>query len=70
MVKSTGLAKYTYDINLPKQLIAAAWAVPMPTAECKSIDTTAAEKVSRSRVVHLINCAKLAGARSNSHGGS
>ncbi|MEQ8787627.1 MAG: xanthine dehydrogenase family protein molybdopterin-binding subunit [Pirellulaceae bacterium] len=49
--KTTGAAKYTYDINLKKQLVA--HALGCPHAHCKivSIDTSAAEKTPG--VVHV-----------------
>jgi xanthine dehydrogenase YagR molybdenum-binding subunit len=43
--KSTGMAKYTYDINLKNQLIAKALGCPHAHCKIKSIDTTAASKV-------------------------
>jgi len=54
-VKSNGSAKYTYDVNLPKQLIV--HALDCPHAHCKvvSIDTRAAEKVPGVVMVHLLN---------------
>ena len=42
MVKSTGAAKYTYDVNLKNQLIAVALGCPHGHCRIKSIDTTAA----------------------------
>lgn len=45
MAKATGTAKYTYDINLDKQLIARALSCPHAHCRVKSIDTSAAEKV-------------------------
>ena len=41
--KSTGRAKYTYDINLKNQLIARALGCPHAHCTIKSIDTSAAE---------------------------
>src|SRR6185436_15938126 len=43
--KSTGMAKYTYDINLKNQLIAKALVCPHSHCKIKSIDTTAASKL-------------------------
>ena len=43
--KSTGMAKYTYDINLKNQLIAKALGCPHSHCKIKSIDTTAASKL-------------------------
>src|SRR5436190_8932329 len=45
MPKSTGMAKYTYDINLKNQLIAKALGCPHSHCKIKSIDTTAASKL-------------------------
>jgi xanthine dehydrogenase YagR molybdenum-binding subunit len=45
MEKSTGKAKYTYDVNLKNQLIAKALGCPHASCTIKSIDTSAAEKV-------------------------
>lgn len=49
--KSTGAAKYTYDINLKNQLIARALGCPHAHCTIKSIDTTAAKGVKG--VVHI-----------------
>jgi xanthine dehydrogenase YagR molybdenum-binding subunit len=45
MAKATGAAKYTYDVNLPNQLIVAALGCPLAHCRIKSIDTSAAEKL-------------------------
>ncbi|HEY2415355.1 MAG TPA: xanthine dehydrogenase family protein molybdopterin-binding subunit [Pirellulaceae bacterium] len=45
MDKSTGKAKYTYDVNLKNQLIAKGLGCPHASCTIKSIDTSAAEKV-------------------------
>ena len=45
MDKSTGAAKYTYDVNLKNQLIAKGLGSPHAACAIKSIDTSAAEKV-------------------------
>src|SRR6185295_5909708 len=45
MPKSTGMAKYTYDINLKNQLIAKGLGCPHAHCKIKSIDTTVASKV-------------------------
>ena len=45
MVKSAGTAKYTYDINLPNQLIVHALGCPHAHCRVLSVDTSAAEKV-------------------------
>jgi xanthine dehydrogenase YagR molybdenum-binding subunit len=42
--KTTGTAKYTYDINLKNQLIAQALGCPHGHCKIRSIDTSAAEK--------------------------
>ncbi len=49
--KSTGAAKYTYDINLKNQLIARALGCPHAHCTIKSIDTDAAKAVKG--VVHI-----------------
>src|SRR6187549_3874562 len=51
MDKSTGAAKYTYDINLKNQLIARALGCPHAHCTIKSIDTDAAKAVKG--VVHI-----------------
>jgi len=51
--KSTGAAKYTYDINLPNMLIARALGSPEAHARVKSINTKAAEKTPGVVHVHL-----------------
>jgi len=54
LVKATGAAKYTYDINLDKQLIVKA--LDCPHAHCRvgSIDTIAAERVAGVVHVHIL----------------
>ena len=54
MEKSSGTAKYTYDVNLPKQLIVHALGCPHAHCNVISVDTTAAEKVPGVALVHLI----------------
>lgn len=54
MEKSTGTAKYTYDINLPKQLIVRALGCPHAHCRVVSVDASAAEKVPGVVLVHLI----------------
>jgi xanthine dehydrogenase YagR molybdenum-binding subunit len=49
--KSTGAAKYTYDINLKNQLIARALGCPHAHCKLKSLNTDAAQKVKG--VVHV-----------------
>ena len=55
LVKATGAAKYTYDINLDKQLIVRALGCPHSHCRIKAIDTSAAEKVPGVVLVHIIN---------------
>src|SRR5688500_3444870 len=52
--KSTGKAKYTFDINLPGMLHAVMLRCPYPHAKVKSIDTSAAEKVKGFKALHAI----------------
>jgi xanthine dehydrogenase YagR molybdenum-binding subunit len=54
MVKSQGTAKYTYDVNLPKQLIVRALGCPHAHCNVISVDTSAAEKVPGVALVHMI----------------
>src|SRR5262249_26378851 len=42
--KSTGRAKYSYDVNLPGMLVGVIVRCPYPRAKVKSIDTSVAEK--------------------------
>ena len=49
--KSSGQAKYTYDINLPNQLVVRALGCPHPHCKVVSVDTTQAAKVPG--VVHI-----------------
>ncbi len=56
--KSTGKAKYTYDINLPKQLIVRALGSPHAHCRVISVDTAQAEKVPGVVLVHLVNAPK------------
>ncbi len=51
VAKSTGAAKFTYDLNLKNQLIAVGLGCPHAHCRIKSIDTAAAEKVAG--VVHV-----------------
>src|ERR1700733_1029492 len=53
-VKSTGRAKYSYDINRPGMLHARILRSPYAHAVVKSIDTSAAEKMPGVKAVHLI----------------
>lgn len=52
MAKATGAAKYTYDVNLPKQLIAKGLGCPHAHCKIKSIDVAPAEKIAG--VVHAM----------------
>ena len=54
MEKSNGTAKYTYDVNLPKQLIVHALGCPHSHCRVISVDTSAAEKVPGVVLVHFI----------------
>jgi xanthine dehydrogenase YagR molybdenum-binding subunit len=56
--KCTGAAKYSYDINPDKMLLARALGCPHAHCKVKSIDTSAAEKV---KGVHLARALKKAG---------
>lgn len=51
LAKASGAAKYTYDINLPKMLIAKALGCPHAHCRIKAIDTKPAERVPG--VVHV-----------------
>jgi xanthine dehydrogenase YagR molybdenum-binding subunit len=53
-VKATGTAKYTYDVNLPNQLIAVALGSPHAHCRVKSIDTTAASQSPGVVHVHVL----------------
>lgn len=55
LVKSTGTAKYTYDINLPNQLIVRALGCPHPHCRVISVDDSETKKVPGVVHVHLIN---------------
>ena len=58
LAKATGAAKYTYDVNLDKQLIARSLGCPHAHCKIKSIDTTAAEKTPGVVHVHVFDHAK------------
>ncbi len=58
MAKSTGTAKYTYDVNLPKQLIVHALGCPHSHCRVLSVDSAAAEKVPGVVLVHLVKAPK------------
>ncbi len=51
LAKCTGAAKYTYDVSLPRQLMARALGCPHAYCKIKSIDTAAASKTAG--VVHV-----------------
>ncbi len=50
-LKAAGLAKYTYDVNLPKQLIVRGLGCPYPHCRVLAVDVSEAEKVPG--VVHI-----------------
>src|SRR5947199_7712858 len=52
--KSTGHAKYSFDINRPGMLHARILRSPYAHAKVKSIDTAAAEKMPGVKAVHVI----------------
>lgn len=58
MAKSTGAAKYTYDVNLPNQLIVHALGCPHSHCRVVSVDSAAAEKVPGVVLVHPIKAPK------------
>src|SRR5437764_9789820 len=51
--KSTGRAKYSFDINRPGMLHARILRCPYAHAKINSIDTSAAEKVAGFKALHL-----------------
>ena len=59
--KSSGAAKYTYDVNLPKQLIVRALGCPHAHCRVLSVDTSAAEKVPGVVLVHLVKAPQPGG---------
>ncbi|MDG2385499.1 MAG: xanthine dehydrogenase family protein molybdopterin-binding subunit [Pirellulaceae bacterium] len=59
--KSTGTAKYTYDVNLPKQLIVQALGCPHAHCKVVSVDVTEAMKVPGVVHVQLMRAPKQAG---------
>lgn len=61
MEKSTGTAKYTYDVNLPKQLIVRALGCPHAHCNVLAIDTSEAEAVPGVVLVHLLNAPEAGG---------
>lgn len=56
--KSSGVAKYTYDINLPKQLIVRALGCPHAHCRVISVDSSETEKVPGVVHVHLMMAPK------------
>lgn len=58
MEKSTGTAKYTYDINLPKQLIVRALGCPHAHCKVTAVDTSEAERVPGVVLVHHLKAPK------------
>src|SRR5262249_3805232 len=52
--KSTGTAKYSYDINRPGMLFAIIYGSPQAHAKLKSLDTDEAEKMPGVKGVHVI----------------
>src|SRR5688572_7798040 len=53
--KSTGKAKYSYDINRPGMLHAVMLRCPHAHAKIKKLDTTAAEKIPGFKALHIVN---------------
>src|SRR5215510_5547543 len=52
--KSTGRAKYSYDINRPGMLHGVILRCPYAHAKLKSLDTSAAEKMPGVKAVHVL----------------
>jgi xanthine dehydrogenase YagR molybdenum-binding subunit len=52
--KSTGRAKYSYDINRPRQCHARILRCPHAHAKIKSIDTTVAERTPGFKAIHVV----------------
>ena len=61
IVKSTGAAKYTYDVNLDNQLIVKALGSPHAHCRVKRVDTSATMKVPGVVHVHLMRAPKEGG---------
>lgn len=59
--KTTGAAKYTYDVNLPKQLIVQALGCPHAHCKVVSVDVAEAMKVPGVVHVHLLRAPKKDG---------
>jgi xanthine dehydrogenase YagR molybdenum-binding subunit len=60
LVKATGAAKFTYDVNLKNQLIAKALGCPHAHCKVTSIDTSEAKKVPGVVAVHVFSHANPA----------
>lgn len=58
LVKATGKAKYTYDVNLPNQLIAVGLGCPHAHCKIKKLDVSGAEKTPGVVHVHILDHAK------------
>ncbi len=56
--KATGTAKYTYDVNLPKQLIVRALGCPHSHCKVVSVDASETQKVPGVVHVHFLNAPK------------
>ena len=54
VLKVTGRARYTFDVQLPGMLYARRVVSPVPHARITSIDTSAAEKYPGVRAVHVL----------------
>lgn len=58
LAKASGRAKFTYDINLPNQLIVKSLSCPHAHCRIKAIDTSAAEKTRGVKYVYVFDHAK------------
>ncbi|QDU95088.1 xanthine dehydrogenase family protein molybdopterin-binding subunit [Lignipirellula cremea] len=58
LAKSTGAARYTYDVNLPNQLIVKALGSPHAHCKVMSVDVSAAEKTPGVVHVHVLRMPK------------
>ena len=61
MVKATGAAKYTYDVNPDNLLIVKALGCPHAHCRVKSVDTAAAMQIPGVVHVHVLRAPKKAG---------
>lgn len=59
MAKASGAAKYTYDVNLKNQLIAAALGCPHAHCKITKLDVSAAEKTPGVVAVHVFDHAAV-----------